>query len=396
MHIAFYSSGWPETAFPGGIIRYVTFQHRELITRGHEVSIVTAVTDDSGTEASMRVVRLNAFEKLSRRLYSKIDRTRATFAFGNSVARTFKDLHKACPIDVIEIEESFGWSNCVQSKLDVPVVVRLHGPIFMAELEENKSSPFLRARIENEGIAIKAAGAVTAPSRFALRETLKFYGARPALAAHIRNPISIPDDTPLWDLDGCSRDTILFVGRFDQIKGGDVILHAFKQLLETRPSLKLVFVGQDVGIPSNSGQIHFGDYVARTFTESQRERILYLGVLPQDEIARLRAQAIVTLVASVWENSPYAVLEAALQGCPVVAFDSGGVGEIIEHSVSGLLARPNDLDHFCGQIARILEDPAFGRLMGKAARERVLQEHCPAVIAQQSEEFYARACEHST
>ena len=396
MHIAFYSSGWPETVFPGGIIRYVAFQHRELIARGHEVSIVTAVTDDLGTEASVRVVRLNRFEKVSRWLYHKIDPTHAAFAFGNSVATTFRGLHEACPIDVIEIEESFGWSKRVQSKLDVPVVVRLHGPIFLAELEENKSSPFLRARIENEGIAIKAAEAITAPSHCALHETLNFYNARPAKAAHIRNPISLPDDTPLWDLDGCSRDTILFVGRFDQIKGGDVILHAFRQLLETRPSLKLVFVGQDAGIPSGPGQIHFGDYVARTFTESQRERILYLGVLPQNEIARLRAQAIVTLVASVWENSPYAVLEAALQGCPVVAFDSGGVGEIIEHSVSGLLARPNDLDHFCVQIARIVEDPAFGSLLGKSARERVLQDHCPAVIAQQSEDFYIRVCAHAT
>ena len=394
MHIAFYSSGWPESVFPGGIIRYVAFQHRELIARGHKVSIVTTVIDDVGTEASVRVVTLKPFEKVLRRLYNRIDPTHAAFAFGNSVAMTFRDLHKACPIDVIEIEESFGWSKCVQSKLDVPVVVRLHGPIFLAEVEENKSSSFLRARIRNEGIAIQAAGAVTAPSQCTLQQTLNFYDASPANTAHIRNPITLPDDTPLWSLDRCSRDTLLFVGRFDQIKGGDVVLHAFRKLLRTRPSLNLIFVGQDVGIPSTSGQVHFGDYVASAFTESQRDRISYLGVLPQTEIAKLRAQAIVTLVASVWENSPYAVLEAALQGCPVVAFDSGGVAEIIEHSVSGLLARPNDLDNFCAQIARILEDPAFGSQLGKTARDRVLQDHSPAVIAQQSEEFYIRACEH--
>jgi glycosyltransferase involved in cell wall biosynthesis len=390
LHIAFFTSGWPESRFPGGIIRYVAFQHRELVARGHKVSIVTAVMDDVDSEATIRVVTLSAFEKAFRRLYNKIDPMHAAFAFGNSVAMTFRDLHKACPIDVIEMEESFGWSRRVQSKLDVPVVVRLHGPVCLAELEENKSSPFLRARIRNEGVAIKAARAVTAPSHCALHETLAFYNASPVLAAHIRNPISIPDDTPLWGLDGCSRDTILFVGRFDQIKGGDVILHAFRQLLETRPGLKLIFVGQDLGIPSSAGQIHFGDYVARTFPEHQRDQIHYLGVLPQSEICKLRASAMVTVIASVWESCAYTALEAALQMCPVVAIDSGGVRETIQDGITGLLARPGDLDHFCEQIGRVLDDPLFGRALGIAAREHVVREHAPS---KESVEFYVRAIE---
>jgi glycosyltransferase involved in cell wall biosynthesis len=396
LHIAFYSSAWPETAFPGGIIRYVAFQHRELIARGHKVSIVTGKIDDTGTEASVRVVTLSPFEKLFRRFYSKIDPAHAVFAFGNSVAKAFRALHKACPIDVIEIEESFGWSQRIQSKLDVPVVLRLHGPIFLAELEENKSGAFLQARIKNEGIAIKAAEAITAPSFCALDETLKFYNARPAISAHIRNPMSLPHETPLWDLDGCSKDTVLFVGRFDQIKGGDVVLHAFKKLLETQPNLKLLFVGSDVGIPSKSGRIHFSDYVTSIFPESQRRQICYFGVKPQAEICEMRAKSVVTLVASVWESCAYTALEAMIQRCPLVAINNGGVGEQVEDSSTGLLANPDNLDHFCSQIGKILADPALGRQLGEAARERVLQDHSPALIARQSEDFYIRAREHSS
>ena len=78
-----------------------------------------------------------------------------------------------------------------------------------------------------------------------------------------------------------------------------------------------------------------------------------------------------TIVASRWENQGYTALEAMIQGCPVVATKVGGMSEIIEHGVTGLLARPDDIDDLCAKMASLLKDPATARRLGENARRFV-------------------------
>jgi glycosyltransferase involved in cell wall biosynthesis len=99
----------------------------------------------------------------------------------------------------------------------------------------------------------------------------------------------------------------------------------------------------------------------------------------------------VTLVASRWDNQPNTVLEALMQGCPVVAIDTGGVGEIIENGYSGLLAKPDDLDDFCGQIASMLANPEAAIHMGQRGREATLARHDVAKLTRDTLAVYRRA-----
>ena len=66
--------------------------------------------------------------------------------------------------------------------------------------------------------------------------------------------MTMVDDTPLWHLDTCDKNTILFVGRFDVRKGADIVLKAFRLILKAFPSAKLIFVGPDVGLPGANGR----------------------------------------------------------------------------------------------------------------------------------------------
>jgi glycosyltransferase involved in cell wall biosynthesis len=124
-----------------------------------------------------------------------------------------------------------------------------------------------------------------------------------------------------------------------------------------------------------------------------RDRVDYLGRMPNREIARLRAGAMVTVVASRWENQSYALLESMFQGCPVVSTDAGGCPESIVHGVTGRLARSGDPEDFAAQILALIADPVAARSLGAAARRYVLEQHSPAQIADASLALYARAIE---
>jgi glycosyltransferase involved in cell wall biosynthesis len=208
----------------------------------------------------------------------------------------------------------------------------------------------------------------------------------------IPNPMAVDAGLKLWNLDDCDPKTILFVGRFDKLKGGDTALIAFKRLLEFDENLKMIFVGPDRGLLSASGlRISFDKFSASLFSKGQRQNIRYLGTLPRSEIEALRRIAMVSIVVSRWENQPNTALEAMIQGCPIVAFDTGGMSEIIENEVTGLLARPNDIEDLCGKIMSLLADYEKARRMGERARRFVIDRHSVKKLAAETVDTYREA-----
>jgi glycosyltransferase involved in cell wall biosynthesis len=249
-----------------------------------------------------------------------------------------------------------------------------------------------RHKMKLEGHALGQMNFITSPSADTLSQTLNQYGLKPLLAETIPNPMVPASESDLWSLDGCDRKTLLFIGRFDLRKGGDLVLRAFKQLLQADPELKLVFAGPDRGIPDANGRIfHFDDYASTLFSPEQKAHITYLGPVPPARIPSLRKTAMVTLIASRWDNQPNTALEAMMQCCPVVAVDAGGVGEIVAHQSSGLLARNNDLPDFCNQISFMLANPETAAEMGRHARRITAERHAASRLADATLAVYRQA-----
>lgn len=393
MHIALYSPAWPASEHSNGIITYVAHLREELRRQGHRVSVFTGVVTGPNTDEDVHVVEYK--QSFATRAYRKLlgvlsGRPVAAPGWGNYVGRKILEVHRSNRVDVVEMEESFGWCADVQTVTSLPLVVKLHGPAFLDLLDGAREEAGLR-KIAAEGQALSKMRFITSPSSNTLQETLAHYGLRPELAETVPNPMVPAAPADLWSLDRCDRRTLLFVGRFDLRKGGDIVLRAFRKLLDSDPTLELVFVGPDRGIPLDGKVLDFNAWVDALFPADQRARIEYLGKQSPAEIPALRQRAMVTLVASRWDNQPNTVLEALMQGCPVVAVDTGGVGEIIEHEHSGLLARPGDLDDFCRQIASMLANPEAAAQMGQRGREATLARHDIAKLAGDTLSVYRRA-----
>ena len=153
------------------------------------------------------------------------------------------------------------------------------------------------------------------------------YGALPPRTAVIPNPGPRPPAVG-WQA-GASR-RIVHVGRFERLKGSDVVLDAFAALAPRFPDVELAIVGPDLGMLRADGSLAtFDEFLqARGYPAAVTARIRFHGALPTAEVAALRRTAAVTVVASRYENFPMTVLEAMADGCPLVATAVGGIPEM--------------------------------------------------------------------
>lgn len=391
MHVAFWSPAWPLEKHPNGIITYVDAVKAELESRGHRVSVFTEKLDESAAVERAFRVRRSRRNQLWNRLVRKPGE-RTAFDLSSAIAAAILREHRRNPIDVVEMEESFGWCADVQRRTSLPMVVKLHGPAFLTLVERDRDTALGREKIKREGQALSRCRMIISPSEANLQRTVQHYGLAHKDTRIIVNPVAISANTPVWSLDACDRRTILFVGRFDLIKGADVLLRAFSSVLKSVEDAKLIFVGPDNGWVTAEGQsIHFASYCASVLPAQTRDRIEFLGRVPHQEVAALRVKAMVTVIASRWESQPYTMLEAMAQGCPIVSTDAGACPESIFHQQTGLLARAEDPEDFASQLCAVLRDPLRAAAMGQAAREHVVRRHSPAVVADALLECYASA-----
>jgi glycosyltransferase involved in cell wall biosynthesis len=371
---------------------YVHHLRNELMNQGHRVSVFTGRIGRTNRDPGIHLVKATAKYRIVRKL-SGLFRGDSYHVsnWGKAIGAKVNEVNQTDPIDVLEMEESFGWCADVQKLVPIPVVVKLHGPAFLTLIEEARQTETARARIEVEGNGLRQIVAIVSPSQSTLLDTVSRYDLHPPIRRVIPNPVIVEAGVEPWNLEGCDRKTILFVGRFDKLKGGDTMLIAFRRLLEIDHSLKLIFVGPDRGLTSAGGSpVAFNEFRNSLFTEAQRPSISYLGQLPRTDIFELRRKAMLTIVVSRWENQPNAVLEAMIQGCPIVASDTGGMSEIIQNEITGFLARRDDIDDLCRKIMRLLNEPARARWMGENARQLVTERNSVQKLAKETVDLYCQ------
>jgi glycosyltransferase involved in cell wall biosynthesis len=388
LHIAYLAPGWPPGRFANGITTYVGHQRRELQALGAQVSVFTnQQSPEAREDEGVLPVRRTWAMRLRARLRDG-DAAATPLRWSEAIAAAVRRRHAERPIDLLEMEESFGWCADVQARLPLPVLVKLHGPAFLTQPTEDADA--LALRIDAEGRALARMRHLCAPAAATLRATHVRYGL--ATPGHVlRNPIAADPALPLWSAARAQRATLLFVGRFDRVKGGDFLLDAFARLRMCRPGLRLVFVGPDIGIAGADGRrVPLADHAQRLLGDGWREIVQATGALPRERIEALRCDAAAVLVCSRWENQPATALEAMLQGCPLLSTDAGGMPELIEHGVTGLLYRAGDIEDFCARAGELLDDPVRAAALGAAARAHVRRAHDPRRLAEQALTLYRR------
>ena len=112
----------------------------------------------------------------------------------------------------------------------------------------------------------------------------------------------------------------------------------------------------------------------------------------QDVLDVVRALDVAVL-SSRNEGSPLALMEYMAAGAPIVASAVGGVPELIEDGVHGLLVSPRDPEALASAIHRLLEDRPLATRLGDAARERQRADYDLDVVVGQLEHLYTELFE---
>jgi glycosyltransferase involved in cell wall biosynthesis len=122
----------------------------------------------------------------------------------------------------------------------------------------------------------------------------------------------------------------------------------------------------------------------------------YLGNFNDDvSLALIYAAADVFIAPSIQDNLPNTVMEALACGTPCVAFDIGGMPDMIEHQCNGYLAQPFEIDSLADGIAWILASSDRLQYLRKRAREKVEQEFSQQLQAQRYSQLFAEVLDLS-
>jgi glycosyltransferase involved in cell wall biosynthesis len=108
-------------------------------------------------------------------------------------------------------------------------------------------------------------------------------------------------------------------------------------------------------------------------------RVHFLGVC--SDVPELLCASDIFALASDWEGNPLSVMEALAAGLPVVATSVGGVPELVEDGVTGILALPGNVGALGGALESLARDPQRRREMGAAGREGSKRFDVSAMVA---------------
>jgi L-malate glycosyltransferase len=239
------------------------------------------------------------------------------------------------------------------------VVTTLHGTDITLVGNDPSYAPLTQ-------FVIRASDAVTAVSQWLANETRRQFCLdqdRPCLVQVIPNFVDIERFHPdaAKSRTKRSRPRAVHVSNFRPVKRVPWLVEAFALALRGRDA-ELVLVGDGPDRPQarEIAQRHGID-----------ERVTFIG--ERDAIPELLAPADVFVLTSREESFGLAALEAMACGTPVVATDVGGVREVVEDGVSGLLAAKDDQPAFASKLAALLFGEIDAGAMGRRARELAVE-----------------------
>lgn len=166
---------------------------------------------------------------------------------------------------------------------------------------------------------------------------------------------------------------VAFAGNISHDKGTHVLVDAMsaaRHRVTNRP-VRLVVVGSSTLWRSASGAARVSDYETDLRRRADPSSVHFVGTLPRAKMPAAYAAADVLVCPSLYEEAfGLVVLEAMAAGTAVIASRSGGIPEVIDDGVTGLLVDRGDPAALAAAIAELAADPARLRRIGEAGRRK--------------------------
>jgi glycosyltransferase involved in cell wall biosynthesis len=377
---------------------YVHDINRHLVRRGHSVTVVTP-GDRSLARSDMfdgvKIVRF-PLELPPDLTYGRVAQSRVSwlgkFARVVVMAHYMEAQYRAI---LTEVRENGGdvihahWAIptgpaavLAARKLQLPSVITMHGGDVYVNPEQGYDFPtrwYVRPALR---WTLRHAGALTAITEDCRQHALR----AGAPAEHIRlvfNGTDLrrfsPEDHGSHGDSRFGSNMIFACRQLFPRKGIRFLLEAAATLKPQFPDLKIVLAGDGFERPE----------LVRLASElGIAPDVTFLGWVPNADLPQYYRAAAVSVIPSLEEG--FGIPAAEAMGCEVavVASDAGGLPEVVENGVTGLVVPRGDANALAQAIGSLLADPQRRRRMGQAGRARALRLFDWDRSAEQFEEIY--------
>lgn len=360
MNFCFVSREFKGSKRAGGIATYVYLTAKLLVSKGHNVHVITAREsfDQKKKEKleSINIIRLSNADyywhsnKYIRYALTKIRACLFYNTYRKKIIEKLLEIHEGTPIDLVEFAE-FGNEGKYINRLknEIPSVVRLHGPSY-----HNRSTNELalgKKNLINELDTVFDFTAISYCSN-AIKMLLKKYDRYNDKILNfegIQNVIHNFFEFVDFKFQTFSHENfIFFAGTLANDKGVEELVEACKEINSEGKSINLILAGKLGGLGANYQHISQKDSEYNSWLE-------VLGPIDRSELFSYYKQSCLNVFPSHWDNMPLTCIESMGVGGLVLGSKSGGMSEIITDGIDGFLVEPKSVQKLKRKILEILE-----------------------------------------
>jgi glycosyltransferase involved in cell wall biosynthesis len=381
----------------GGTGAYVYYLSHSLQELGHKVHVVARHKQDSekivdGINIHYRKGTGNAILRYWR--------------FARSASKKIEELNKQIGFDIIHANLPLVPSFAIPKNSAKAMVCAVHSTWKGEAIVTKRDNPkelnpnekmmlrFNRLLRHYEKKLMKHSDALIAVSKYTVGELTELYGIEKEKIHVIYNGVDVnkfkprPDRAKLRREFGLEEEKkiVLFVGRLYHRKGLETLLHSIPPVLQEFSDVKFAISG--TGFKKKEQSLR--DLAKELEIE---DTVKFLGYVPDEKLPDLYSASDIFVLPAIYENFPFAILEAQATGLPVISTKVGGIPEFLADNENGFLIDPGDPAQLTQRILALLQDPKLAEEMGRRGRRLIEEKFAWRLITSQVIDLYHKLLE---
>jgi glycosyltransferase involved in cell wall biosynthesis len=170
------------------------------------------------------------------------------------------------------------------------------------------------------------------------------------------------------------------VARLFPLKGHEFLVRAAKRVVEQSPHVRFLLVGDGILRSKIEAELAAGGI---------RDRFVFTGLVPPEQVAELIHAMDIVVHTSVWEGLARVLPQGLIAGKPVVSYDIDGAREVVIPGETGFLLPPQSIDALSAALCELANDPDLRRRLGETGRARFTDQFRHQTMTRRIREVYA-------
>lgn len=381
----------------GGIGKFIYALAREVAKQGHQVHVITLCKDDTPSVNFEENVWVHRVEyKHYPKSLLEYDTIYDNFNHNimNSLYSHYEEIlkiNRKCKVDIVQspIWDNLGFYALFDNRFNLAITLHTSmKTVFEGIYHINDEMKF---HIELEEYILNKSKFIVSNSEAVEKQYGKYYGDaikdKTFLIPHGLEDNSKSINSGNKKLSANSDNIeILFVGRLEYRKGIDIIFECVPHICKKYKNVIFRFCGDDSIHMPNSDKT-YKDYFLSEYKEF-RERAIFEGYISDEDLAERYYNCDIFIAPSRFESFGLIYLEAMIFSKPVIGTNIGGIPEVVENGIGGILIENENIEELKTALEKLIENKDIRENMGKNGRKTYEEKFTAKIMADRFIDYY--------